>query len=76
MPDSMENTNLLGRRVIARTKDGPVEGVVDTVLTRDEAAKRMDGDHRGAKFLRSGRYLVVRGVPYPVRRARCKLVSE
>lgn len=65
---------MVGYRVRARTKDGPVTGMVREVISRQDA-ERMLGIRKPDR-LPAGRYLVVRGVPYPVRRARCKLVSE
>lgn len=70
MRDTIE---LIGRRVRARTKDGPVTGTVQDVLTREQAEKKLG--IRGSDKLHKGNYLVISGVSYPIRRARCKVVD-
>jgi hypothetical protein len=66
--------SLEGRTVIARTKDGEKRGKVREVLSREEAEKRLG--IRKPQRLKSGRYLIIQGVSYPIRRARCKLVVD
>jgi hypothetical protein len=64
--------------VVARTVGGPVEGVVQEVLTRAQAEttiKRMPGSRDG-QLSRNGTYVKVAGVGMPIHRRRIKLIPE
>lgn len=63
--------DILGMDVIARTKDGPVKGMVREVMSRQDAERILG--IRAPDRLRKGKYLQVSGVGYPIRRSRCKV---
>lgn len=73
--------NVVGRIVEARTRVGIITARVKEQITKDQANRILvnsdeTGEGRGPSFVsRSGTYLILDGLDYPIRRGRCRIVQ-